>query len=77
MMTSQKVRFCPFMSFPRKRESSHFKVFWTPVFMGVTTLRLYIELSGSRAEHLNESFYPCRKLPFRKISRINNIDFEV
>jgi len=36
-MVSQKVGRRPFLSFPRRRESSLSKVFWTPAFAGVTT----------------------------------------
>jgi hypothetical protein len=30
LMVLQKVAISPFLSFPRKRESSKFKEFWTP-----------------------------------------------
>jgi hypothetical protein len=36
-MVSQKVGRLPFLSFPRRRESSLAKVFWTSAFAGVTT----------------------------------------
>ena len=46
------------MSFPRKRESSLFKLFWTPVFTGVTTFRLFTTPS---------SFERFKKLIFVKL----------
>jgi hypothetical protein len=36
-----KSRFCPFLSFPRRRESSYFNRFWIPAFTGMTVFRLF------------------------------------
>ena len=36
-----KSRFCPFLSFPRRRESSYFNRFWIPAFAGMTVFRLF------------------------------------
>jgi hypothetical protein len=42
-MVSQKAGKRLFLSFPRKRESSLSKVFWTPAFAGVTAWRTFYE----------------------------------
>ena len=42
-MNSQKVGRRPFLSFPRRRESSLSKVFWTPAFAGVTAWGTFYE----------------------------------
>ena len=43
MMLSQKVRNRLFLSFPRRRESSIFGLFWTPASAGVTAMRTFYE----------------------------------
>ena len=41
-----KSRFCPFLSFPRRRESSYFNDFWIPAFAGMTVFRLFTTSSN-------------------------------
>jgi len=42
-MPSQKIRNRLFLSFPRRRESSIFGLFWTPASAGVTALMTFYE----------------------------------
>jgi len=42
-MVSKKIGKRPFLSFPRRRESSLSEVFWTPAFSGVETWGTFYE----------------------------------
>jgi hypothetical protein len=63
MMVSQKVAISPFLSFPRKRESSKFKEIWTPASAGVTIFRLFERSSSMRiiSNHRTFSFIESKK----------------
>jgi hypothetical protein len=43
LMRSQEVRKRSFLPFPRRRESSLYKGFWTPAFAGVTAWETFYE----------------------------------
>ena len=61
-MVSQKVAISPFLSFPRKRESSKFKEIWTPA--GV-----YPVLDTGRSDSF-QTFYEIIKINYpRKIGQ--------
>ena len=56
LMVSQNLRNRSFLSFPRRRESSLFKVFWTPACAGVTIWRTFYEFItlGSEDFHFQD-----------------------
>jgi hypothetical protein len=43
-MVSEKVFFSPFLSFPRKPESSQIKQFWAPASSGATAFLTFYEI---------------------------------
>ncbi|KIE18662.1 hypothetical protein DS62_12750 [Smithella sp. SC_K08D17] len=53
-----KSRFCPFLSFPRRRESSYFNRFWIPAFTGMTVFRLFTTSSVMGGNNRSAVFLP-------------------